>query len=146
MIFLTLAQPLYTAQMSVMMDRSNDALVSQLQNITSVVEDESSVLSQVELLKSSAVGMDVVTKYKLDENPYFANGGTRTLLTRLKTNLSTLFGLLTVGEPDAEEAATVEARRQQALDTLLDGVDVERVGRSYVLNIRYTSPSPELSP
>ncbi len=76
-IFLTLAQPLYTAQMSVMMDRSNDALVSQLQNITSVVEDESSVLSQVELLKSSAVGMDVVTKYKLDENPYFVNGGSR---------------------------------------------------------------------
>lgn len=142
--YILTAVPLYTASTRVLIDRGNSQVVEQLSTIGGVMDDESSVLSQVELLKSESIGLGVVDKLKLADNPEFNAGGgslfsTAAGLIRSVLNVSQWFA---DDAPDADEA---ERLRRAALDRLQDNISVTRVGRTYVLEISYVSTSPYLA-
>lgn len=143
-VYLLTAVPLYTATTNVMIDQSNGKLVDQLSVIGGGLEDEASILSQVELLKSEKIGLDVVDKLDLSNDTVFMSSA-GSPLTRLRDllrsvlNVSSWFGSRELSKDE------LEARRRTALMRVLDGVDVKRVGRTYVLEIDFTSPSPELA-
>lgn len=61
------AVPLYTATSSLLIDRGNDSLVNRLsqEDSTPAADDEASILSQVEVLKSDTIGLSVVDQLKL---------------------------------------------------------------------------------
>lgn len=138
------AVPLYTSNVSVLIDQGNREVVQQLSTIGGVVDDEGSVLSQVELLKSDTIALSVVDKLDLTNDAAFASAGGSVIGTMVGTlrslaNVSSWF----VVEPETSDQ--VQAKRRTAANTLLWNMEISRVGRTYVLSISYTSPSSSLS-
>lgn len=132
------AVPLFTATASLLIDRGNDGLVNRLTQDDGIPggDDEVSILSQVEVLKSDTIGLAVVDKLKLGENPVFmaSSGPLAATLNVMKWFVS--------ADVDSD---LVEKNRRDALARLQDNLEIERVGRTYILNISFTSPSRELS-
>lgn len=136
--------PLYTATTRVIMDRDANQVVQQLSVIGAALDDEASVLSQVELLQSETIGLAVVDKLDLSNDTQFMAGQSSLLgsvvgFVRSVVNVSQWFS-----SPE-EDSVAIEAKRRAALARVLGNVSVGRVGRTYVLEIGYTSPSPDIA-
>ena len=132
--------PLYTSSTSVIIDQGNSRIVDQLSAVGGLIEDEASVLSQVELLKSEKIAYAVVDKLRLTEDPAFMSSDGSvigTLIGFVKSVLS--FDWL---DDDAIAEVDQEAMRRAAVSKLQRNMDVQRVGRTYVLQLSYTSPLP----
>ncbi|CDZ27679.1 polysaccharide biosynthesis tyrosine autokinase [Neorhizobium galegae] len=143
--FLLTAVPRYTARTSVLIDRGNRQVVEQLSTIGGVMDDEASVLSQVELLRSETIGLSAVDRLKLQDDPEFMGGGRNPLLaaaSEIRSMLDVRQWLRGDGPLRPDES---EAQRRQALVRLLDNMKVSRVGRSHVLEIAFTATSPGLA-
>lgn len=140
------AVPMYTATSSLLIDQGSDGLVNRLSqdDSTPSTDDEASILSQVEVLKSDAVGLEVVDQLKLGDDPVFMASSS----SLLGTARSAIGGLLNVSKwfvtADVDEDLA-EKNRREALMRVQDNMDIARVGHTYVLNISFTSPSAELS-
>lgn len=139
-IYILTAVPQYTASTSVLIDRGNSELLNQLSNAGVPVEDEASVLSEVELFKSDTISLAVVDKLKLLDNPQFTSPHSSPL-TVLRSMLR-FRNWFTSGDVENDD---IDAKRRDAAQTIVDTMDVNRVGRSYALSISYTSTSPELA-
>jgi succinoglycan biosynthesis transport protein ExoP len=139
-IYILTAVPQYTASTSVLIDRGNSELLNQLSNAGVPVEDEASVLSEVELFKSDTISLAVVDKLKLLDNPQFTSPHTSPLTT-LRSMLRFRYWFASADLENDD----LDAKRRDAAQTIVDTMDVDRVGRSYALSISYTSTSPELA-
>lgn len=145
--YLLTAKPLYTAKSSLLIDRDTSKVVDQLSTIgnalNNVLEDDGMVLSQVELLKSDTIGLAVVDALKLPDDPEFnaSSGSPVAAVKKMVVSLLRATGLM----PADTAAQDAESKRQAALETLGDSVNIERVDRSYVLDVSYTSPSPNVA-
>lgn len=133
---------LYTSQTSLLIDRSDSEIAAQLSNFGQLTDDEGTVLSQVELLRSEAIAGAVVDKLNLPEDPQFmAPGQSMFSMQSIKSLLLPQF-LFAEKEVKAEDK---RGARLGAIRTVIGSMAVERVGRTYVLNVRYTSQDPALS-
>lgn len=143
LVYLMTATPRFTSTAGILIDESNQKIVDQLSAISGVLEDEGQVLSQVELLKSEKIALAVSKNLDLANNELFVNGkagilGSAIQAIRSVVDIRTWFG--------SEPPAASEAQMQRGIvDQLLAGLGVTRVGRSYVLEISYTSPDPALA-
>lgn len=140
----TTSVPLYTATAKVLMDRDANQVVQRLSVIGGTLDDEASVLSQVELLQSETIGLAVVDKLDLSNDAEFMAGqssllGSVVRFVKSVVNVSQWFS-----SPE-EDSVAAEAKRRSALSRVLGNIGISRVGRTYVLEIKYTSPSPELA-
>lgn len=139
------AVPRYTARTSVLIDRGNRQVVEQLSTIGGVLDDEASVLSQVELLRSETIGLSAVDRLKLQDDSEFMAGRRNPVLAVL----SDIRSMLDIGRRLRGDGQSrldqIEANRRQAFERLLGNMKVSRVGRSYVLEISYTATSPRLA-
>ena len=143
-IYITTATPLYTAYTRVLIDKGNNALLTQLSTIDAVADDEGTVLSQVELLKSETIASAVVDRNKLLEDPVFmANNAS--LLRSARLFVAKIVNVRNWFSESDDAVVSSDEARQEAIAKLISDMDVSRVGRTYVLEIAYTSPSPELS-
>lgn len=70
-VYVLTSVPVYTADTSVLIDRSDSQVINQLAAFGQMDDDEGTVLSQVELLKSDTIAYAVVDKLKLVDNPVF---------------------------------------------------------------------------
>lgn len=143
LLFLMTATPRFTSTTGILIDENNQKIVDQLSAISGVLEDEGQVLSQVELLKSEKIALAVSKKLDLANNEMFV-GGKKGMIG------STIQAIKSVVDPrswfGSEPPAVSEAQIQRGIvDQLVDGLGVTRVGRSYVLEISYTSPDPVLA-
>lgn len=143
-VYLLTAVPLYTAKVSLLIDRDNSEVVQQLSTIGSVMDDEASVLSQVELLKSDSIALAVVDKLDLSNDPSFMSSQ-GSIVSLAISSIRSLANVSSWFASDAVVAGEAEAKRRAAANRLLDGMEVRRVGRTYVLDVSYVSPSPQLS-
>jgi polysaccharide biosynthesis transport protein len=143
--YLLTAVPLYTASTSVLIDRGNSEVVQQLSTIGGVLDDEASVLSQVELLKSDTIGLATIDRLKLQDNAQFMSSG-GSLVGTVASSIKALIASIGISSKSSEEFIDpVEAKRRLALSRLQDNLAIQRVGRAYVLEIAVTSPSPSLA-
>lgn len=130
--------PQFTAYTSLIMDRGNSGVVSEMTETQSrvTVDDEATILSQLEILKSDSVAALVVEKLKLTDNESFMSAS--------GSSLGKLLGPLNITawlpSKDVEED-----NRTKAIETLKKNMAVARSGQSYVINLGYTSPSAQLS-
>jgi succinoglycan biosynthesis transport protein ExoP len=132
-VYLLTAAPLYTARAMLLIDSSKLHVVQQQQSpISDVPLDTSQVESQVELLKSDNIGLAVVKNLHLWEDPEFK--GKPGLTARLFSFLS-----------KAGNGPTEEQQIQGALQVFSSKRNVIRVGRTYVLDIEFTSLRPPLA-
>lgn len=131
------ASPKFTAETSVLIERGNSGIVTQLSDTGGVtVDDESTVLSQLEIVKSDTIALDVIKKLDLTNNADFMASENSLLgYVRSLLNIKAWLGMAS----EQEDAETI------AKQVLLDSLEVERVGRSYVMNISFTSPSADLA-
>jgi polysaccharide biosynthesis transport protein len=91
--------------------------------------DTAQVETQVEILKSENIGLSVIKDLKLTDDPEFAGSGGGLV--------GNLLGLLASPKVPSETGLT-----RQVLATFLAKRTITRVGRTYVLNIGYTSLNP----
>lgn len=138
------AVPLYQATANILIDRANTVVVEQLSKFGENVDDDASVLSQVELLKSSAITMGTVDRLKLDEDPVFM-ASDEGPLTRVRNFVRSLLNVSTWFVSDTVVNEDKERVRRYASDKVRDNMQVSRTGKSYVLALNFVSPSPELS-
>jgi polysaccharide biosynthesis transport protein len=120
------SQPLYTASAELMLETQRQQLVQQ-QPITSEISlDAAFVGSQIEVLRSEGLLLSVVENLSLDEDPQFVGESTG-LLSSMKQFFH------------ADEEVS---KKDLALIRLLNGLHVQRVGQTYVIEIAYESSSP----
>src|SRR5262249_44206660 len=98
-------------------------LQDQLQSVGDSPLDNAQVESQVEILRSDNIGLAVIKKLKLTDDPEFG---------------ATAYGWLSPWN----SAAKADDKARQALAVFLRNRSISRVGRTYVLDIAYTSLSP----
>jgi succinoglycan biosynthesis transport protein ExoP len=142
-VYALTAVPQYTAESNILIDKDAGQVVSQLSSISesaTISDDDASMLSQVELLKSDAILFAVIDKLKLLEDPHFT--------AQPNSALSLLKGVLDFRSWFAsDDVAQIDdaRKREAAAAAIVRNMTVERVGRTYVLTITYTSPFPDLS-
>lgn len=134
LVYLLTAPAEYTAHAVLMIDSSK--LRALQPSPADVPLDTAQVESQVELLKSDKVAKSVVKDLHLMNDPEFARGGL------WRTLFSLTFGRFggdnAVGGLDRSEDERIET----ALDRFLGQRAITRVGRSYALDVAFTSRSP----
>lgn len=136
--YLLTAMPLYTASVGVLIDRSTSDMTQRLSTLGGAVDDEASVLSQIELIRSETIGLAAVDRLQLERDADFM-APVRSVGALPRRLLGALRGMFSA----ARETSSNVRDRRQALAIVQEGLDVERVGRSYVLTISFESPSPE---
>jgi uncharacterized protein involved in exopolysaccharide biosynthesis/Mrp family chromosome partitioning ATPase len=124
------AVPQYTAKTDILIDSPKNAFTF----------DAGAIDSQVEVMKSDEVALSVVSTLKLMLDPEFT--GTRvTLVGRPFSLLRSLFdvgGWFPTGKKSDVEVG--DELQRAALLHLKSNLDVRRVGRTYVMEVAYTSP------
>lgn len=144
MIFITTAAPRYTSSATVLMDRGSKQLVNDLSLVAGVLDDEGSVLSQVEVIKSEVVALRVVDKLNLIDDAVF-NAQSTSVFNYIRTLVRQILSVFPWAASSSPVEDDRERRRQAAAASLENGIDVDRVGRSYVLEISYETVSPDLA-
>jgi polysaccharide biosynthesis transport protein len=121
LVYLFVAPPRYTAMATMVIDTKQPPSV---QNQVILEADDAAVESDVETVKSENVVAAVIKKLKLTEDPEFRSKGIIAALRRWFSN----------GEEDALRAA---------IEVFDKGLKVERIPKSYVVQISYTSLDPK---
>lgn len=151
--YVTTTQPLYTASSQILIDDRSARAFEDASTQTSGVYDTVKLDSQVELLKSEKIGLAVVEKLDLVNHLGFMQSGS-SLPGRIVGGVRSLldFSALFSSEPDSEpdevdpRAEARQRRRLQRANGIFSRhLQASRVGRTYVLNIAYTSADPELA-
>lgn len=129
--------PKYTATASVMMDpRTMSATPDQENVLSDLPPDQTTIDTEVEILKSNALADRIVRSLKLDSDPEFNSA----------LEPTSFFGL--VKKPAVEEKLTpleMQARHEDVLNSVLGRLYVARLGETRIITIAFTSTSPEKS-
>lgn len=129
-VYIALSPARYTATATMIIDTKRPQLVSTNDVLSEGQVDQAAVESQIETIKSEAVGARVVKSLELDKDHEFAGGG-RGLLQ----SLFEMFGL-------EDSTMSQDNLRRQAIGTFSRGLKVNRVARSYVVDVAFTSLDP----
>ena len=129
LLYVLTTPPRYTATASLFIDSSKPrVLQNQLQSLGDPPLDAAQVESQVEILRSDSIALAVIKELGLTENAEFAGTGPGVL-----GRILTLF---------SSKTADADTKEEQALAVFLKNRNIVRVGRTYLLDIQYTSLSP----
>jgi succinoglycan biosynthesis transport protein ExoP len=130
-LYLFLAPPTYTGSTTLMIETRNSQIL-QKSPMGDLRPDPSWIESQIGILKSPSVAAYVVKQLRLAQDPEFIRsdvGPFDRLLARL-------------GWRDPEPTSDAE-RASAATGAVLRGLEVKRVGQSYMMRIDFSSRSPE---
>lgn len=139
-LFLLIAPPKYTATADILIDQDNSKILYQGSALERTVEDEARILSQVEVLVSDKVGLAVIDKLNLTKDPKFMDAPVDPV-QMAKSAVRWVAALLIPKEIIASE----DGPRRTALQTLHRNLEVERLNRSYVLNVRFSWSDPVMA-
>lgn len=134
MIYLVMAQPMYTANARIMMDTRQAQVLDKDSNANSALIDTGYVDSQVEVINSDDLILSVVRRLKLTDDPEF-NGSNPGLLSIVLGKVMSLFGS---GEP-----ASQERLEHAVVEAVQKNLRTERVLTTYVLSMNYRARSPD---
>lgn len=141
--------PLYTASTTLLIDKGQPQVATQgPQQPSSQADDDAEMLSQVALLQSEHLARIVIDKLDLTHNATFM-GNTQSLLGSaigaVRASVGRLAGAL--GHSGGTEAAQSQADRDlaRALDLLSANLRVQRIDKTYVIDLDYTALTPELA-
>ncbi|MDD1529392.1 chain-length determining protein [Bradyrhizobium sp. WBOS7] len=133
-VYLALAQPMYTANARIMMDTRQAQVLDKDSNASSALIDTGYVDSQVEVINSDDLILSVVRRLKLTEDPEF-NGSSPGLLSIVLGKVMSPFG--------SREPPSQERLEHAVVETVQKSLRTERVLTTYVLSLNYRSRSPD---
>ena len=145
-VYLFTAVPYYTASTTVLIDRSKSDIVNQLSAIGSLVDDEASVLSQIQVMQSETIASAVVDKLRLTEDARFTQSPSSPLST-LKSLLRTVINATDwfARKPEQSDEDLAAKAHLAAVKAVQAGMTVTRLERSYVLRIDFTTTDPVMA-
>ena len=117
----------YTARAELLLDTKPTMPAGDSQASSTV--DASFVETQIETLKSDAIAASVIESQKLWNDPEFSGGG------NVFGSLLSLF--------ESSSASPKRAQREATLKTFKRWLNVRRAGRSYIVELSYSSLSPQ---
>jgi uncharacterized protein involved in exopolysaccharide biosynthesis len=135
-LYLLLAEPRFTAQTSVLLQNRRLQLFQQQPVAGDSALDLPGTETQVEVIRSEAVAEAVVNKLGLTRDPEFTEAPSG-FTQRIISFVSELLGAQT----DYDDVDPALVARNRAVSYIRDHVDAGRVGRTYVLQIRFTAAS-----
>ncbi len=131
LVYLLTAAPKFTSHAMLLIDSSKVRILQQQQTpVNDIPIDTAHVETQVEILKSENIGLSVIKDLKLTADPEFAGTGGG-LLGRI------------IGFFSPAQSRSEEQLARSALRTFEAKRSISRVGRTYVLDIGFTSVSPD---
>lgn len=144
LIYILTAVPLYTARTHVMIDNRSIRALEDMAAMTAIGGDQTAIDSEVEVIRSEQIGMRVIERLDLVDNPQFMNPPSGNLFSVAIGGVRTVIDPRNwfAAEEDLSEIALADAeteRHRRALRRLQANLDVRRVGRTFVLEIAYTS-------
>jgi capsular exopolysaccharide synthesis family protein len=125
------AVPLYTAHAQIIIDPSLPKSLTDTRDNPFGI-DNAQVESQIQVLRSESIAQAVVTKLKLAAEPAFSG---------ISSSIISYPFQLIFGAPELDAAA----RERLALTRFKNGLEVQRVGLSYSIDIFYSAPRPDLA-
>jgi succinoglycan biosynthesis transport protein ExoP len=133
LVYLITTPPNFTSHAMLLIDSSKLRILHQQDApVGDVPIDTAQVETQVEILKSENIGLSVIKDLKLTDDPEFAGSGGGLI--------GNILGFLSSPKVQSETALT-----RHVLATFLAKRAIARVGRTYVLDIGYTSLNPARS-
>jgi exopolysaccharide transport family protein len=137
-LYLLLAVPKYTATTEIYIDTREKKAIDIGEVLPGLGSDNAAIDSEVEIIKSSSVAKRVIAKLQAERE---LEPEKRTLWRRALGYL----GLTADDVPSSGNAARREARLSEETRSFAEGLDVKRVGLTYVIAVSYTSRDPALS-
>src|SRR5690242_3340496 len=134
LIYLFTATPKYTATARMVIDTHKFQLFQQQSQLGDIAIDPAMTETQVEILKSENISLAVIKDLHLTDDPEFVGPGTG-LIGAVIQSVAGLFG--------TEEPASEFELTRKALQRFEKQRDIKRVGLTYVMDIDFTSTSPE---
>ncbi len=152
--------PRYTSVETVLLDEERADLLNQVSPLPNAVLSDSSIQSELEIIKSQALAYDVVDRLGLDTDEAFMNppsGPTQDLIAWVESLTDPLAALLSRSDPaptgsselaeadDSEMAEKINLEltdRDRAASMLRRNLMVSRAGRSFVIEIGYQGYDP----
>src|SRR5665811_25068 len=135
-IGLSMMRPLYTSEARILVQNEESSFTrptsEQGREVMRAVLDEQAVQSQVQVLTSRDLILQVVRDLDLIDNPVFSSDVGRTLLGRLLSRVG-----LGLGSPESKE--------ERAANAFADHLDVFQLSKSSVIAVEYTSGDPQLA-
>ena len=141
-IYLLKAQPIYQATTRLVMDPEQGRVISQDVSSGTVIIEAAEIASQVEIVKSEAIALDVIRRLDLVNDPELVNASSfRTIVRDLLGSTADMISGAT--QEDGGTAVSEEEQLRRVMGRFLSRVTVQRVGQSYVLQIGYSSNDPQ---
>ncbi len=142
--YLATATPLYTSMTQVLIDDSLSRYAEEEQNSAQNSQQlDTRIASTVEILKSGKLALRVVDQADLSTNPLLVDPP-QSPVAMIKGWFKSLGGMFGK-QGRVSDDALANARRQKAAAMLQQSLRVERVSRSSVVSIAFTSADPQLS-
>ena len=115
-------------------------------SIADLTYDSGAIDSQLEVLKSEGIASSVLASMTPEQSAALTDPRPSILGKWVDQVLPNVSLRSMMATPRKEPVADAKAARERAvMDQLQSGLDVRRIGRSYVLNVDYTSPDPKLA-
>ncbi|MBB2971350.1 Wzz/FepE/Etk N-terminal domain-containing protein [Mesorhizobium sp. RMAD-H1] len=143
-VSLIFSTPYYTAGTSILLDDNLGKLADEPSPMPANAQTDATILSQIAILKSTELAAKVVDRENLTENEIFMNPP-RSLFSRVKSMAESVIGMFAGGEKKAGSGNGSGGPRMYAASILQSNLNVERQGRSFVIDLNYTSNDPELA-
>ena len=136
--------PQYTATAKIIID-SPSMQLDQMNPFGDMGTDNATVLSEVEVLRSEKVIGAVVDRLNLSKPVSDSQAG-KNIVWRFLSWIGRAFSF-GAGKDDSIAALEEDALagRKLAIQRTIKALEIKRLGLTYILNIQYTSPSPELA-
>jgi len=134
----------YTATTTILLDNDLAKYSGDTQDTTPAMEMDSLVLSEVEVLKSERLARTVVAAEKLDQNQAFLNPP-QSPIEWVKGEVRSVLSYFAPSQTGGPALSAQEQQIRRAIEILQTNLDVERVGRSFVITLSYDANDKELA-
>ncbi|WP_080921003.1 polysaccharide biosynthesis tyrosine autokinase [Manganibacter manganicus] len=141
--YLVFTPPVYTASTHILLDDNLAKFAQDASTPPANAEAESTVLSEVEILKSSRLARAVVKAENLQDNEAFLNPP-RSPVARLKSAVKSVLAIF-VSKPERSNGSAENGNIGKAIARLQQGLSAERVGRSLVIAVSFQDTDPKLA-
>jgi succinoglycan biosynthesis transport protein ExoP len=139
LVFIYTSTPKYESSTRILIDTGNNKILDNIAEPSGASPDESSVLSQVEIVRSEKVAQAVSNRLNLRENREFISKSS--MLDTLKRWTSGVIG----SDAPPNSQLSDQDIQQAVIEKLLANLAVERLEKTYVLSLTYTSEDADLS-
>ncbi len=136
--------PKYTATTEVLLDPRKEAVADMQSVVSQLPASTQAVDTEAQVIRSRSIAEKVVAKLKLDRDPEFNPevGAKPGPLAGVKTFVKSLAPRASV---DANNNDVAQRKHEKIVDTVINGLEVKRVGLTYLIDVSFTAKDPAKS-